>query len=81
MSTEKVSLTLDDNLVQQARATVGTKSLSGYVNEALRRQLQRDRLIAFLDAADAQSGPISDELMEEVRHSWPERAARRKRSA
>jgi len=81
MPTEKVSLTLDETLVEQARAAVGARRLSGYVNEALRRQLQRDRLIEFLDAADDKAGPISDETMEEVRRSWPEGATKRKRSA
>ena len=81
MTTEKVSLTLDEDLVELARTAVGTQSLSGYVNEALRRQLQRDRLVAFLEAADRRVGPVAAEVMEEVRRSWPERAARRKQSA
>ena len=81
MTTEKVSLTLDEDLVELARTAVGIKSLSGYVNEALRRQLQRDRLVAVLEAADRRVGPVAAEVMEEVRRSWPERAARRKQSA
>ena len=81
MPTEKVSLTLDETLVEQARAADGARSLSGYGNEALRRQLQRDRLIKYLDTADEKAGPISDDVMEEVRRSWPESAAKRKRSA
>ena len=81
MTTEKVSLTLDEDLVERARAAVGTRSLSGYVNEALRRQLQRDRLVAFLEASDRRVGPVGAEVMEEVRRSWPERAARPKQSA
>ncbi len=60
---------------------IAPPSLSGYINEALRRQLQRDRLLAFLEAADRRVGPVTAEVMEEVRRSWPERAARRKQSA
>lgn len=81
MSTEKVSLTLDETLVERARAAVGPRSLSGYVNEALRRQLQRDRLIAFLDDSDRRYGPVSANVMEEVRRSWPAEAPKRRRSA
>jgi Arc/MetJ family transcription regulator len=81
MTTEKVSLTLDEDLVERARSAAGTKSLSGYVNEALRRQLQRDRLLAFLETADRKVGPVAPETMEEVRREWPERGARRKRTA
>ena len=39
MTTEKVSLSLDQQLVEAARAKAGQRGLSGYVNDALRRQL------------------------------------------
>ncbi len=82
MSTEKVSLTLDDELVEQARQHAGQRGLSGYVNQALRRQLQRDRLITFLEEADQAAGPVDESVMEEVRRQWPAAAKpRRRRSA
>jgi hypothetical protein len=82
MSTEKVSLCLDDQLVEEARRHAGQRGLSGYVNRALRRQLQRDRLIAFLDEADAAAGPADETVMEEVRREWPAAVPpRRRRSA
>jgi Arc/MetJ family transcription regulator len=82
MSTEKVSLTLDDELVEQARRHAGQRGLSGYVNQALRRQLQRDRLIAFLDEVDQAAGAVDESVMEEVRREWPAAARpRRRRSA
>lgn len=82
MSTEKVSLTLDDELVEQARQHAGQRGLSGYVNQALRRQLQRDRLITFLEEADQAAGPVDESVMEEVRRAWPAAAPpRRRRSA
>lgn len=82
MSTEKVSLTLDDSLVEQARLHAGERGLSGYVNEALRRQLQRDRLVEFLDEADVAAGPLDESVMEEVRREWPAaERPRRRRSA
>lgn len=49
MATEKVSLTLEEELVSEARATAGIRCLSRYVNRALRHQLQRDRLDELLD--------------------------------
>ena len=82
MSTEKVSLTLDDELVEQARRHAGQRGLSGYVNQALRRQLQRDRLITFLEEVDEAAGPVDESVMEEVRREWPAVAPpRRRRSA
>jgi Arc/MetJ family transcription regulator len=79
MSTEKVSLTLDDELLEQARQHAGQRGLSGYVNRALRRQLQRDRLITFLEEADQTAGPVDESVMEEVRRAWPAAAKPRRR--
>jgi len=78
VTTEKVSLSLAQHLVEAARAEAGRRGLSGYVNDALRRQLQRDRLIAFLADVEREVGPIDDSAMEEVRGEWPARRARRR---
>jgi Arc/MetJ family transcription regulator len=71
MATEKVSLTLEEELVAEAREAVGIRGLSGYVNRALRHQLQRDRLAGLLAELEQETGPIEPELMEEVRRAWP----------
>lgn len=83
MATEKVSLTLDEDLVSEAREVVGTRRLSAYVNRALRHQLQRDRLAGLLEELERKHGPIEPQAMEEVRRSWPAPEARfvRRRSA
>ena len=78
MTTEKVSLSLDQQLVEAARTKAGQRGLSGYVNDALRRQLQRDRLIAFLADVERDVGSIDDAVMEEVRRAWPDRRPRRR---
>lgn len=71
MATEKVSLTLEEELIAEAREAVGVRGLSGYVNRALRHQLQRDRLAGLLAELEQETGPIEPELMEEVRRAWP----------
>ncbi len=71
MATEKVSLTLEEELVAEAREAVGVRGLSGYVNRALRHRLQRDRLAGLLAELEEETGPIEPELMEEVRRAWP----------
>jgi hypothetical protein len=81
MATAKVSLTLDEALLNSARQRVGRRGLSHYVNEALRLQLQRDRLVSLLDELEREHGPLSPELMEEVREAWPDAAEDRRRSA
>jgi hypothetical protein len=76
MATEKVSLTLDEDLVSEAREAVGTRGLSGYVNRALRQQLQRDRLAGLLEELEQENGPIEPRVMEEARRAWPAQAER-----
>lgn len=71
MRTEKVSLTLEEELLAEAREVVGARRLSSYVNRALRNQLQHDRLVNLLAEFDQESGPIEPQVMEEVRQAWP----------
>jgi Arc/MetJ family transcription regulator len=81
MRTEKVSLTLEEELLAAAREIVGTRGLSSYVNRALRHQLQHDRLAGLLAELEQEKGPIEQEVIEEVRRAWPapaEKAAKRR---
>jgi Arc/MetJ family transcription regulator len=71
MRTEKVSLSLEEELLAEARDRVGARGLSGYVNQALRHQLQHDRLAGLLAELERETGPIDPEVMEEVRRAWP----------
>ena len=81
MRTEKVSLTLETELLAEARDVVGARGLSSYVNQALRHQLQHDRLAGLLAELEQEKGPIEPEVMEEVRRAWPapgEKTAKRR---
>jgi len=80
MRTEKVSLSLDEELLAEAREVVGARRLSSYVNRALRHQLQHDRLAGLLAELEQETGPVEPQIVEEVRRAWPEpgeKAARR----
>jgi hypothetical protein len=83
MSTEKVSLTLDQELVAEAREVAGARALSSYLNRALRNQLQHDRIAGLLAELDQEKGPIVAQVMAKVRAEWPEpgKHAARRRSA
>ena len=70
MAVSKVSLSIDEDVLAEARARAGRRELSSYVNDALRRQLQRDRLADLLAEMDEESGPIPDDVMEEARQLW-----------
>ena len=67
----EVTVELDADLVEEARAVLGTRNLSGYLNEALRSQLQRDRLGRLLDELELEHGPLDAAVREEVRRLWP----------
>lgn len=77
MATEKVSLTLEEDLLAEAREVVGSRKLSTYVNRALRHQLQHDRITRLLAEMEQEVGPIDPQVMEEVRRAWPAPAEKR----
>ena len=77
--TEKVSLTLDQALLAEARERVGRRGLSRYVNEALEMWLQRERILGMLEEMDRRSGPVPPEVMEQVRREWHGAGRRHKR--
>ena len=70
MTVSKVSLSIGEGVLSEARERAGRRELSSYVTDALRRQLQHDRLGELLAEMDASSGPIPDDLMEEARQLW-----------
>lgn len=71
MGVEKVSVSLDQAVVEETRKRVGGRGLSAYVNEAVRRQLRRDALADLLTELADRHGPVPAEYMEEVRRLWP----------
>jgi Arc/MetJ family transcription regulator len=71
MAVAKVSMSLDAEVLAQARERVGGRGVSSYVNEAVRRQLRRDALADLLGEMQKANGPVTDEQMQEVRRLWP----------
>jgi hypothetical protein len=61
----KISVSLDENLI--AELEVGGEALSGQINEAVRAEIERRRrsrlLSEFLDALDAERGPVDEQLV------------------
>lgn len=73
MATEKVSVSLDADILAEARRlSGGTGNLSGYVNDALRRQVLRDQQLEYLAEQDERFGPIPPEEKEAARIWWQE---------
>ena len=72
MRTDKVSITLEKELLAEARTVAGGRALSRYLNRALRNQLQHDRLAGWLAEIEREQGPIDPRVMAEVRDEWPD---------
>jgi len=82
MAVSKVSLSIESEVLDEARERAGRRELSSYVSDAVRRQLQHDRIGELLAEMEAVSGPIPEDLMQEARALWqgPDAPARRRRS-
>jgi Arc/MetJ family transcription regulator len=72
MSVEKVSLSLDREIVGKARQIAGRRGLSALVNDALRVRLHQERLRRLLDEMDREFGPVGPEEIENARKAWPD---------
>lgn len=79
MGVDKVSLSLDTELLAEARELAGPRGLSSLVNDALRVRLQQVRVTRLLDEMDDEFGPVPPAIAEEVARQWP--APRDRRSA
>jgi len=73
MSTVKVSTTLDSESVAEAKALVGERGFSRFLNEALAMRLQRARLEGLLAELAVEFGPVPDEAKRQVEGvEWPQ---------
>ncbi|HZT64211.1 MAG TPA: hypothetical protein VFA11_00330 [Acidimicrobiales bacterium] len=66
----KVSVTLPSPLLERIKAKVGVRGVSGYVARALEAEERREALRAWLEAQDAEHGPVPSEVMEQVQREW-----------
>lgn len=72
MSTKKVSATLDAANVAEAKARVGERGLSRFINESLAMRLQWARLEDLEQELTDEFGPISEESRRRIEAlEWP----------
>jgi hypothetical protein len=72
MTTTKVSTTLTEELVVEAKTRVGERGFSRYLDAALARQLQFDRLADLEVDLEHEFGPIPDEVRRRIDEmEWP----------
>ncbi|MBX3029565.1 MAG: CopG family transcriptional regulator [Chloroflexi bacterium] len=74
MGTVKVSVTLQEEHVREAKQRAGAGGLSAYLDDMLRRQLQRERLQVMLDEWEREDPTPVDEreaAQRWVDEQWP----------
>ena len=72
MAIAKVSVSVDADLLAEARELAGRRGLSALINDALRVRLQHARVGRLLDEMDVEFGPVPTEIEEDVRRAWPQ---------
>ncbi len=70
---EKVSLSLDRNLIAEVRRRVGKRELSSFLNEALERRLQTDAITQYLSEADKRKGAVPRRIAAAVDDAYARR--------
>lgn len=66
MRTRKVSVTVDEDLVDEVRSRVGARGFSRFVNGAIRSELEHGELAALVADLERELGPPDVEMMAEA---------------
>lgn len=67
---EKLSVSVPGDLARSVRRRVGPRGLSGFVARALRHELEREQLGAFLEELEGELGPVPDDALTRARRAW-----------
>ena len=69
----KLSVSVPGDLAKAVRKRVGPHGLSGFVARAMRHELERDQLGAFLDEMDDAFGTVSKKALDQAKKAWRKR--------
>ena len=59
-----MTITVDEDVLDELKSRVGPGEVSAYVVEALRARLQRDPILELLDKLDEMYGPLTEDELE-----------------
>jgi hypothetical protein len=65
MGTRKLSVTVDEELVDELQGPVGIRGVSGFVTRAIRHELEREQLGEVLTDLEGVLGPPDEAMMTE----------------
>lgn len=66
MATRKISVTVEEELVDAVQGRVGIRGVSRFVTRAIRHELEREELGELLAALEHTLGPPDEELVAEA---------------
>jgi hypothetical protein len=69
----KLSVSVPDELAKAVRRKVGARGLSSFVARAMKHELEREQLGAFLAEMDTELGPVPKKVLAAARSAWPAR--------
>jgi hypothetical protein len=65
MAATRITITIDEDVLDELKSRVGPGQVSSYVVEALRARLRKDPILELLDKLDEMYGPLTDEQIAE----------------
>jgi hypothetical protein len=69
----KLSISVPAELAKSVRKRVGARGLSGFVTRAMRHELEREHLGAFLAELDAELGVVPNKTLAQAKAAWHKR--------
>ncbi len=73
MAVTKLSISIDAALAAEVRERAGERGVSGFVERAVRRELERVRLLALSGELERDLGPVDEDVISEIDALWGER--------
>ena len=72
MGVSRITITVDDDVLDELKSRVRPGEVSSYIVEALRARLRRDPIMELLEMFDETDGPLTDEEIAEGERWWKE---------
>jgi Arc/MetJ family transcription regulator len=73
MAVTKLSISIDAQLAAEVRELAGERGVSGFVEKAVRRELERQRLVALSGELERDLGPVDEDVISEIDELWDDR--------
>ncbi len=70
MAATRITITVDEDVLDELKSRVGPGEVSSYVVDALRARLRKDPILELLDKLDEMYGPLTDDEIAEGEREW-----------